>query len=345
MNVRALIDSWGVRSKPYFGQLVLLSLLLCGSALCAYFVFFRPDPDLHSKPAPGPATVLSWLPASTLHARALSYVFGLLYLAGALLWIGQLGLPWAGWLTAISYNVAVSLFLENATQATHVGHITGMMLLLYAMWYHTCNKEIRAAVAAGQFWTTPLYPRWVYSAGAFYIGLFYGLSGLSKLLQSGTGWANGVSLQLWAELFGHKNNIFTQLILRSRWLAALMQWTALIGETSGLLAAFWPLSRPVVGLLLIGFHVGQICVFGWGFHANMLLIALHFLPVSDVLAWIVKPCLRPDSSAPRRLTFARNALGKLREGVAKRLNLFGWTVFESDGSESELSPFGSNQQC
>ena len=240
MNVRSMLDRFGTRTRPYFGQLVLLTLLLCGSALCAYFVFYRPEPDPLARTAAGPATFLSWLPASFLRARLLSYLCGILYVVGALLWAAQLALPWSGWLTVISYNAAVALFLENATQATHVGHITGMLLLLYALWYQTCAGEIRRAVAQGRFWTSPLFPRWVYSAGAFYIGLFYGLSGLSKLLQSGTGWANGLSLQLWAELFGHKSNIFTQMILSSRSLAWLMQWTALIGETSGLLAAFWP---------------------------------------------------------------------------------------------------------
>ena len=45
----------------------------------------------------------------------------------------------------------------------------------------------------------------------------------------------------------------------------------------------------MVGLLLIGFHIGQICVFGWGFHTNMLMLALVFLPVYQwtprVVAW------------------------------------------------------------
>ena len=87
-----------------------------------------------------------------------------------------------------------------------------------------------------------------------------------------------MSLQLWAELFGDKSSVFTQMILSSRTAAAAMQWAALIGECGGLVAIVSARLRPLVGLLLIGFHVAQICVFGWGFHTNMVMLALVFLP-------------------------------------------------------------------
>jgi hypothetical protein len=50
--------------------------------------------------------------------------------------------------------------------------------------------------------------------------------------------------------------------------------------------------------LLIAFHIGQIAVFGWYFHANMVLITLCFLPVDRWTPWIVARFRRdPQASA------------------------------------------------
>jgi hypothetical protein len=324
---RTSLDWLGERSRPHYGQLVLLCLLGSGAALCSYFVLYRPEPgppEAHT----GPATLLSWLPLSVLHDRTWSYLCGVLYALGALLWATQLALPWAPWLTALAYNAAVALFLENATQATHVGHLTGMILLLYALWYQFYYREIRAALAEGRFWATPLYPRWVYSGSVFLIGLFYGLSGLSKLLQSGPAWASGVPLQLWTRLFGDPQSFFTRLILADRTVAALLSWTTLIGETGGLLAIVSPLARPWIGLLLLSFHLGQIAVFGWGFHANMLLLTLVFLPfVRWVPRWIERLEARP--AAPCLVPPATTRCGACQRGLRARLDILSRYRFDN----------------
>jgi hypothetical protein len=296
--MRRWLDEMGDRSRPLYGELVLFCLLACGTALCAYFVFHRPQPGPPEAHTGGPATLLSWLPVSVLRERTWSYLAGGLFAAGAVLWAAQRALPWSSWLTAVAYNAAVALFLENATQATHVGHLTGIMLFLYALWYQFYYRDIRTALAAGRFWKTPLYPRWVYRCSVFALGLFYGMSGSSKLFQSGPAWASGLPLQLWTRLFGDPHSPFTQLILADRRVAALLSWMTLLGETGGLLAVVSRRARPWVGMLLIGFHLGQIAVFGWGFHANMLLLALVFLPVYDRLArpGAPHPALRPAAA-------------------------------------------------
>jgi len=208
---------------------------------------------------------------------------------GTVFWAARFLVPISGWLTALSFNAVVALYLENSSQETHVAHVAGAFLLIYALWYHFYAKEIRDADREHRFWQTALYPRWVYSLSVFYLGLFYGLSGFNKIAESGLFWANGLSLQLWVELFGDHDSIFTRLILSSRTIATAMQWTALLGECGGLVAIFSARLRPLVGLALISFHVGQICIFGWGFHTNMLMLALVFLPVYQwtprVVAW------------------------------------------------------------
>ena len=96
-------------------------------------------------------------------------------------------LPWSGWLTALSFNAVVALYLENSSQETHVAHVAGGFLLIYALWYHFYRREIREADREGRFWRTALYPRWVYSLSVFYLGLFYGMSGFNKIAVSGVG--------------------------------------------------------------------------------------------------------------------------------------------------------------
>jgi len=166
----------------------------------------------------------------------------------------------------------------------------------------------------------PAVPRWVYLCGVFYVGCFYGLSGLMKWLTSGPGWANGVSMQLWVRLFGHDNWV-SRWVVSDRNVAALLQWAALLGETSGLLAVVSKTARPWVGAALIAFHVGQIVIFGWGFHANMALIALLFLPFFEwVPAWVER-LRRRFRDPPAAVPFPPTWWGGLRRAAAVRLDV------------------------
>src|SRR5207248_767783 len=167
-------------------------------------------------------------------------VCAVLFVAGSLLWLAQVVIPWSGWLTSLSFTAVVALYVENAVQVTHVAHVTNMLLLLHALWYHFDAREIRASLRAGRFWSTPLYPRWVHALAVCYLGLFYGMSGLLKFLTSGFGWANGVSLQLWTNLWGERGSFWTHLILEHRSVAGAMQAATLLGESSGFLAIFFP---------------------------------------------------------------------------------------------------------
>ena len=222
--------------------------------------------------------MLSFLPAAVLTNLVVLHVAGVLFVAGSLLWAGRLLVPWSGWITSLSFTAVVALYMENMTQVTHVAHVTNMLLLLHALWYQSWSREIRTASRQGRFWTTRLYPRWVHALAVFYLGLFYGLSGLMKWCTSGPGWANGVSLQLWTHLFGDEQSPFKRLILEHRWMALALQYATLFGETAGLLAIVSRWARPVVGLMLIGFHIGAISVFSWGFHANVAMLFLFFFP-------------------------------------------------------------------
>jgi hypothetical protein len=98
-------------------------------------------------------------------------------------------------------------------------------------------------------------------------------------------------------MWGNPDSFWTELVLGDRRIAVAMQWAALIGETAGFVAIVSRALRPWIGLLLIGFHVGQIALFGWGFHANMILLALIFLPFQEwVPRWVDRRERRRNSS-------------------------------------------------
>jgi hypothetical protein len=300
------LDRLGRRSPPWFGQLTLTVLLLCAAALAAFFVT-HPG-GLHPRgERTGPVGLLSWLPDAILLnvwvLRACGVVFGVT----AVMWWSRWALPWSSWLCAASFYAVVSLYLESASQATHVGHLTIYLLFVHALWYHFYTPDIQEADRAGRFWTTPLYPGWVHFLGVFSIGVFYGWSGLSKWLESGRGWANGLSLQLWTELFGDKGSPWTRLILADRRMAAVLQAVTLVGETAGFVAIFSRWARPVIGLLLVGFHIGQIAVFGWGFHANMVMLLLFFLPVDRWLERLGERWVRDTSRTDCRMAGSAKA--------------------------------------
>lgn len=278
MENRSAVSDWLLRrSVPRFGQLALIVTLICGAALLSYFLTQQPDPGLRGERL-RPVTPFSWLPDDILLSLPARQAFGAAYALGGLLWLTRRLLPVSPWLTVLGFWGGVGLYIESATQLTHVAHATAMMLLLHAVWYAAVADDIRAADRAGAFWTTPLYPNWAHLCGVFYLGLLYGFSGWMKVLTSGIDWPNGVSMQLWVNLWGDRDSVWTRLALQHRWVAVALQWAALVAECAAPLALV-PRLRPWIGLALIGFHYGQVAVFGWGFHANAALIALYFLPV------------------------------------------------------------------
>ncbi len=277
------LDWLGERSRPHYGQLVLTVSLLAALALTFRTWNRYPGERL------GPATVASFLPAAVFRWEALYVGCFAAFVVGGALWLLRRGVPWSSWAAALGFTGLLIFYRENADHVDHTRHVTNVVLLIHALWYHFYRREIRDAVARGDFWATPLYPRWVYSLCVFYVGCFYGISGLNKLRVSGFDWPNGVSLQLWVNLWGDPDCVWTRLVLSDRRLAVLLQWGTLAAEVGGLVAVVSPRLRPWVGLGLLGLHYGIVTVFGWGFHANAVIVALVFLPfrewVERFVAW------------------------------------------------------------
>jgi len=177
-------------------------------------------------------------------------------------------------------------YFEQRPYVDHTFQATAMTLCLWAMWGCFYARTIREALLERRLFETPLVPRWLHACFVFYMGLFYGLAGLSKLIDSGAGWVNGTSMQLWVLIFGKPDALVAGWIVESRPIAQGLQGATLIVELCALPAIFVPRLRLPVAVALLGFHVGQIVVFGWEFYATMALLGLAFLPVCDrCVAW------------------------------------------------------------
>jgi hypothetical protein len=260
------------RTTPHFGQRVTWLLLL------ACYVLAALPFEMVGGQRQGPATLLSWLPANVLGNEIPFYLLRVSLLVGATLWLFQRALPWSCWLTTLSFTGLWSLHLENTTNGAHIFNAANQLLIVQSLWYTFFAGEIRRALAERRFWSTPLYPRWAFWLGLFYLGLFHTLAGVSKLLHSGLAWPNGVSLQLWAYWDGRPGSWLREAMIRCRPLVQSLQWLTLVFETAGILGVFSRRLRLWIGLMLVSFYLGVLLTFDYGFHMNLALTALYFLP-------------------------------------------------------------------
>lgn len=268
----------GERTLPHFGQLATW-LLLGASLWLARYPY-----EIASGARQGSASLLFWLPPEVLSSHASFLIARASLVVGVALWYWRKFLPWSCWLTPLAFTALWSLHVENSWHTNHCFQMTNNLLVIQALWETLCAREIREASAAGKYWQTPLYPRWVTLAAVAYIGIFHTAAGLSKLTFSGPDWANGTSLQIWTHLWGRPWSPTTWLILQSRTFTQLLQAATLVVETTAILAVV-PRLRTWIGLALVGFYVGVLLTFDYGFQFNLLFTALYLLPVER---WVEK---------------------------------------------------------
>ncbi len=171
----------------------------------------------------------------------------------------------------------VSIYHERRFYVDHIFQMINVSLWILAWWAHTARVKWQRR---GE---PLLLPTWVVTAHAAILGLFYSLSGVAKLSSAGVGWANGVSLQAWVNLWGRPPWL-VEWLTHHRGVAAAMQATTLAAELLALPALLHRRSRWVIGAVLLGFRAGQQLIFGWEFYGNMVLLGLFYLPVCALLA-------------------------------------------------------------
>lgn len=278
MNLQQRFDAWFVRSRPTYGILTTWILLAYAIVLVTLAPVFH-DGDR----ADHIATTIGWLPEALLRHPWTHHACRLGLLVSALLWLFGKALPWSCWSTAIFFTLVWALRMENVTNGAHIFHATTWLLWIHAAWMQFVHVPWKQAREAGKLRETELYPRWVFLLSVFALGVFHTWAGLTKILESGLDWGNGLSLQLWVALWGHPSSPFTQLILSHRWIAAAMQTGAMLLEALSFLTWFGPWPRLILGVGILGFYTGVLGTFvDYGFHFNWILVAWLLLPVE---AW------------------------------------------------------------
>ena len=272
--MKRFIDWLQDEATPFFGQLSTWLLLLF-----AIIVALTPIEFDEGVRRAVPATIFSWLPNAVIRSPELFFGVRIALAFSAVLWALRIAIPISCWSTVFFFTLCWALRMENLTNGAHIFNVTNWLLIIHAMWFHFRRNEIKEALRGGNFWQTKLYPRWVFWLCIFYLGWFHSLAGISKILASGFDWGDGVSLQLWTELFGWKPSPFGRILLWDVRLTALMQTGALVIECFSILCIVNRWFRYGIGLALFGFYLGVLTTFvDFGFHFNAILVALFLLP-------------------------------------------------------------------
>jgi hypothetical protein len=276
------------RSLPQFGILVNWLLLATAAVLLCIPFEFREGPRQT------PSTLFSWVPYALIVHPATTWICRGLLAVGGLLWFFNRCLPWSCWLTTVAFTALWSIHVETTYNTAHIFNLPNMLLVIQSLWITFEAPEMNAAIRAGTLYRTPLLPRWVILAGIAYIGIFHTAAGLAKIAFSGLGWGTGTSLQLWTHLWGHDWAPTTWMILESRTFAKFLQVATLVIETAGVLALV-PRLRTWVGLGILGFYVGVLLTFDYGFYFNFIFTAVYLLPVEPWLTRRAEQALPPQS--------------------------------------------------
>jgi hypothetical protein len=285
LRQRSWLEQLNERTLPQFNQLVIWSLLIAAATL-AFWQF-----DIKTGPRGEFVSLLSWLPDELVRSTAILFALRATLIVGIVLWWAQRWLPWSCWFVVVSFTALWSLHVETTTNTAHIFNMANMLLVVQAIWITADAQLIRQQIDEGTLWRLPLVPRWVWLASITYIGIFHTAAGLSKLMFSGSDWANGISLQLWTYLWGRPWSPTTQLMLENRSFTEGMQVLTLIFETAGILAIL-PRLRTLIGIGLVAFYVGVLATFDYGFQFNALLTALYLLPVEFFVTRLAAQQLR-----------------------------------------------------
>lgn len=189
----------------------------------------------------------------------------------ALFWALNLALPVSSWAATVLFTVLISLGVGSVSYTIHIYHLTNWLMFIYCFWYQLYWRDIRNAPHLLLFGRSGPFPRWAVFLSVYFIALSYTFSGLTKLGISGIAWADGTSLQLWSLLTAVSWSPTAPVFLYDRMWAMIAQSSVLLLESTAFLAIVFPRYRPLLGILLFGFHVGNELTFNHLFYGNTLL--------------------------------------------------------------------------
>jgi hypothetical protein len=238
-------------------------------------------------------SILSWAPVSWLQSKGLVWGLRCVFAAGALAWVCRVLPRWVSWITTAAFVLLAALHQESREFAAHSAHLPAQILVLFSL----CELDLARSERQRAAPSSLSMPPWFWTAGALLVGWFYTLAGVSKLRDGGFAWADGLTMQLYAWQFGLPDSWLRRLVVEHRGVAQVLQILTLVFESGAVLMAPWRPTRWLAGAMLLGFHVGQGLLFGYPFHANMLLVTVFLLPWREALARRSAPASAPAAGA------------------------------------------------
>ncbi|GEM_PF-5385466 len=240
-----------------------LCLIVCYLSTCS-IIFYEKLPTVGEIGVP--ATLIGHFFREALSNPIIFDYSRIVFLVAGGLWSLNLLTPFTGWLTSLSYLLFTSMIFENSPGAErHSIHLVPMLFLIFSIYYQFYSQELKNSISIPNGIKLDISgPRWCIDLLVFVIGINHSWAGFSKFLESGLGWSNGISLQLWVHMWG-QDNYLNDLIINSTRFAIFSQWSVIIVESSAVCAFFFRKNRVWWGLLLIFFHLVNQWMWGWNF--------------------------------------------------------------------------------
>lgn len=209
-------------------------------ALCLILLLMGVLPfAVANNPWCGPASGLPWLRHVPPQATGALLVFA----AFSCLWARRIH-----WMLPLAATLHGAVWVENVERIHHVWHLPVLLAWLEA--------------------TPALRHNWI---RRLTVGGWHFHAAAAKLQAHGLGWADGESMRTWIEAFGY-SWARSAVAHVSDTVLAVGQTFALATEGLAPLAAVWPRR---MGWALILFYGAVVCVFPFGFAANMVLVWLY----------------------------------------------------------------------
>lgn len=297
-RVRARIHTlWSalfLNERPTRGE-VLLFLLLVNVIHDGYFAFTQPlsgflESDAFSPIALGitPRGWVAFFPESWVLSHTLYQAVGLIAFLSSLLWMFKRCLPWAAMVCALAHGLQISLEESLMFNYKHQALPGVTLLILYAGLYTLRHASFSNALREKRFWSSKLYPQWVFALVVAYVGLLYSSAGMIKILLGGADSVDGLTLQMLLFRASPSQSLeslawFAKPIVQYRLMATASMFAAVLLETGAVVAFMVPWLRRYWALGLVVMQTSILLTLGIPFKIHIALLIWIALPFG---AWL-----------------------------------------------------------
>lgn len=171
----------------------------------------------------------------------------------------------------ILYIFSMSLHYENQTGFDHSLILPSQFFILLSLF----NFFYRPSYSSPK---RIKFPHWLITLPSVFLAIHYFGSGITKVIESGLTWGDGVSLITWVSLWSNPQSFLGAIISHNFWVSLIVQNLILLVE---IFALFFALKTPrlnlILAAILMGFHLFNEILFSYGFWVNIFFLWLMFI--------------------------------------------------------------------